>query len=103
MNRWSPSTPAALMLKTPTQCLVNKKCMSLDVSTVKLSLPGMTPLRRGCEQPPEGLGPSDTPPSTTEEPPIPPPPNIPPAPPANELEPPPPSLAASPEPPPPPC
>src|SRR3982750_4170872 len=41
-------------LKTPTQCLVNGKRVSLGVRTVKLSLPGMTPLRIGSEHPPAG-------------------------------------------------
>src|SRR5450432_1815831 len=39
----------------PTQCLVNGKCMSAGVVTVKDSLPGSGPVRMGIsEQPPEG-------------------------------------------------
>jgi hypothetical protein len=78
--------PAALTANIPTQCLVKGKRMSLGVSTVKLSLPGITPLRIGCEHPPDGRGASA--PASAIDPPLPPPPVDPPAPPPDVLAPP---------------
>src|SRR6185295_14206392 len=67
------------LLKMPTQCLVKGKCVSAGVRLVKLSLPGMTPLRIGCEQPRAIGGASEPPPASAIGPP--PPPPVPPAPP----------------------